>query len=303
MNNKKIEIPLSGLFNEQECLWFLNRGFDDCMYTVYSDRVRRAFKSGDEIMLVDVYPMPDKLVLEWLNGDPSDHGISTVGDFVKNWFDLDSDLTAFYKIIAADERIAYMADEYRGLRFVGMPDFFEALAWCIIGQQINLTFAYTVKRRLVELYGDYVEYQNRKYYIFPAPEVLAKADINDLRTLQFSVKKAEYLITIAAAFADEKLSRKILIELPDLESRIKFLVGIRGIGLWTANYALMKSLKEPSCIPHGDAGLLNALVNHGIIKTKTDQQTITEFFKAFQGWESYLVFYLWRTLALTKEKE
>lgn len=158
MNNTKMEIPLFGLFNRLECLWFLNRGFDDCMYKVYADRVRRAFKYGDEIMLVDIYPMPDKLVLEWLNGDPSGEGISTVVAFVNDWFDLDSDLAVFYQAIALDERLAYMVDEYRGLRFVGMPDLFEALAWCIIGQQINLTFAYTVKRRLVEVYGDYVDY-------------------------------------------------------------------------------------------------------------------------------------------------
>lgn len=121
--------------------------------------------------------------------------------------------------------------------------------------------------------------------------------------LQLSVKKAECLITVAAAFANGKLSKKILHELPDVESRIKFLVEIKGIGLWTANYALMKSLKEPTCIPYGDAGLLKALLNHSVIKAKNDTQSIAEFFKEFQGSESYLVFYLWRTLARTKEKD
>jgi DNA-3-methyladenine glycosylase II len=297
MNNDRIEIPLYGLFNERECLWFLSRGFDDCMYKVCGDRVRRAFKWSGEIMLVDIYPMPNKLALQWLNGTPSDEGISSVVAFVRDWFDLDSDLNTFYEALEEDERLVYMTNQYRGLRFVGMPDLFEALAWGIIGQQINLTFAYTIKRRLVEQYSEYVDYEGEKYFIFPTPEVLAQANISDLRALQFSEKKAEYLVTIAAAFASGTLSRNILLELPDLESRIKLLTGIRGIGLWTANYALMKSLKEPSAIPHGDAGLLNALISHGIIKEKSDKEAIAEFFSRFVGFESYLVFYLWRSLA------
>jgi len=299
--DKKVEIPISGLFSEVECLWFLSRDFDDCMYKVYEDRVRRGFKSSNGIMVVDIYPMPDKLILEWLNVSPSAEDIKTVVQFVSEWFDLDADLTLFYKAIAADKRISYMANEFSGLRFIGMPDFFEALAWCIIGQQINLSFAYKVKRRLVERYGEFTVYDGEKYYLFPNAEIIAQANISDLRELQFSEKKAQYLIAIAEAMLNGTLSKGILQGLPDLETRIKFLTNIRGIGQLTANYALMKSLKEPSCIPHGDAGVLNALINHDIIKSKDDKVAIAQFFEGFSGWQSYVVFYLWRTLSKPKE--
>lgn len=302
MENKKVEIPVSGLFSKAECLWFLSRDFDDCMYSVYDDKVRRAFKSGSGMMIVDIYFMPDKLVIQWINVSPSFEDIDVVVKFVSDWFDLNTDLTLFYKTIMADGRISYMAKEYSGLKFIGMPDLFEALAWCIIGQQINMSFAYKVKRKLVERYGNFTVLDGRKYYVFPSTETIANANISDIRELQFSEKKAQYLISIAQAFLNGKLSKEQLQGLPDLESRIKFLTNFRGIGQWTANYALMKSLKEPTCIPHGDAGLLNALMNHKIIKTKDDKQSIDTFFKAFSGWESYVVFYLWRTLSQPKIK-
>lgn len=300
MKHKKVEIPVHGLFSKAECLWFLNRGFDDCMYSIYEDRVRRAFQSDRGIMVVDIYLMPDKLVLKWLNHAPSAADIKAVVRFVSEWFDLSTDLSLFYKAVVADERIAYMSKAFSGLRFIGMPDLFEALAWCIIGQQIHLSFAYTIKRRLVEQYGTFTTYGDQRYYIFPTAETLADANISDLRALQFSEKKAQYLVTIAQAFTNGALSKKFLQELPDPEHRIQFLTRIRGIGQWTANYALMKSLKEPTCIPHGDAGLLNALVNHNIIKTKGDKQAIDAFFRTFNGWQSYMVFYLWRTLSQPK---
>lgn len=300
MEYKKVEIPVTGLFSKEECLWFLSRDFDDCLYCTYEDRVRRGFKSSAGIMVVDIYPTPGKLVLEWLNVSPSVDDIKTIVKFVSDWFDLSTDLTIFYETIAADNRISYMAKEYSGLRLIGIPDLFEALAWGIIGQQINLSFAYKIKRRLVELYGEFTVYDGQKYYVFPTYEILAQAHISDLRGLQFSEKKAQYLITIAQAFLSKTLNKELLQELPDTESRIKFLTGIRGVGRWTANYALMKSLKERACVPYGDAGLLNALINHGIIASKDNQPAIDQFFKAFSGWESYVVFYLWRTLSKPK---
>lgn len=75
------------------------------------------------------------------------------------------------------------------------------------------------------------------------------------------------------------------------------LMSVKGIGIWTANYALMKSLKEQSSIPYGDAGLLQALLIHNIITDKKDGLQIRNFFQEMRGWESYVVFYLWRSLA------
>ena len=115
--------------------------------------------------------------------------------------------------------------------------------------------------------------------------------------MQFSDKKAEYIITVANAFATGALSKEILQALPTLQAKQETLTRLKGVGIWTANYALMKSLREPASVPHGDVGLLNALANHDIIKDRTETTKIEQLFKKFKGWESYLVFYLWRSLA------
>jgi len=59
----------------------------------------------------------------------------------------------------------------------------------------------------------------------------------------------------------------------------------------------MKSMKEPACVLHGDAGILKALINHSVIGSKEDKHSIDSFFESFSGWQSYVVFYLWRTLS------
>jgi len=297
------EIPVNGIFNERESLWFLNRGYDDCMYRVFTDKIRRAIRYDNELMLVDIYPSPQRINICWLIAKPSEKAIAYVLDFVVNWFDLEADLNRFYYLLAKHPSLSYMAVKYNGLRFMGMPDLFEAIAWCIIGQQINLTFAYKIKRKLVERFGEKISYDGEYYHLFPSAGAIVNAGIEELRAMQFSEKKAEYLINIAHEFKAERLTKEILRTLPDLTHRLKFLTSIRGIGSWTANYVLMKSLKEPSGIPLGDAGLLNALIKHDLIRDKNDIEGMMSIFSRFKGWESYLVFYLWRSLAPMPEAE
>ena len=72
--------------------------------------------------------------------------------------------------------------KYYGLRLIGISDLFEALCWCVIGQQINLTFAHKVKTRLVKRYGDKVVSDNNTYYSFPSPEILIHAKHEELES-------------------------------------------------------------------------------------------------------------------------
>lgn len=284
-------------FNWQECLWYLNRGFDDCIYQVRAGSVRRAFEVEGQQILVDISYADGSFILQWLIGTKSPSIINHIHQFVADWFDLERDLTPFYTLLLANKSLAYMAKSFMGLRFIGMPDLFESLAWGIIGQQINLSFAYKLKRSLVETYGTNLHYGNEQYWIFPSPAQLASLEPAVLRQLQFSQKKAEYLITVAKLFADNIINKAILFALPDFISRQKILTDIRGIGVWTANYVLMKSLKENSSIPYGDVGIVNALMAHRIISDKKDVKAIDAFYSEFAGWESYLTFYLWRSLA------
>ncbi|ALL08127.1 DNA repair protein [Pedobacter sp. PACM 27299] len=290
-------ITLPADFNFGECLWFLDRGFDDCLYSIAKNRVTRVLQLTNGAALVRIENEGETLKVSVLNRTLTPEETVEVRAFVNEWFDLDLDLKPFYELMLRDPRLSFMKADYFGLRLIGIPDLFEAICWAIIGQQINLTFAYKLKRKLVERFGETLDFEGQQYFLFPKPEVLANAIQEELQGMQFSRSKAAYVLEIAAAFATQTLSKSGLRAMPDLASRQKALVNVKGVGVWTANYALMKSLKERSCIPHGDAGLLNALVNLDIIKDKKEVAEIEAFFSGYEGWESYLVFYLWRTLS------
>lgn len=292
-----IHVPKPGIFSFSECLHFLDRGYDDCLYTIEEDRVIKPLRIDGEEILFEVTDNPETLKIRLLSEVSSQLIREKVAGYVREWFDLDRDLQPFYRILENQKRTSTMADRFYGLRLMGIPDLFEALCWCIIGQQINLTFAYKLKRRLVETYGSFLTYNSKRYYLFPDAGVLARLKVEDLKNLQLSQQKAEYIIGISKQFADQKLSKQEVGGYTHREPMLKRLMEIRGVGEWTANYVLMKSLKMMDCITYGDTGLQTAVSSLMELERKPDRREVDKFFEPFAGWESYLVLYLWRTLS------
>ena len=290
----KIPIPIN--FSFQECLWFLDRNYDDCLHEVRQNSVRKLLSIDNIPTLIEVFEEDNYLIIKILVGKSSENKIV---QFVKEWFDIDRDLTDFYQLLSQDSELSYMNVDYNGLRLLGIPNLFEALCWSIIGQQINLTFAYKLKRKITETFGSKLIYENNDYYLFPSPEIIANLQVSDLMPMQFSTRKAEYLIEIAKQFVSGNIAKSKLEQMTTPEA-IKSLVSIRGIGEWTANYALMKSLKRLECVTYGDVGLYNALFALKGFPKRPPREQLDQFFENFKNWEAYTVFYLWRSLAVKK---
>ncbi|HEV7348449.1 DNA-3-methyladenine glycosylase [Telluribacter sp.] len=287
--------PTPLLFSFRECLWFLDRNYDDIMHRILPDAVIKPIRIAGRPLLVKISEGHQQLVIEVLRGEVTEP-VALI-HYVRELFDLDLDLAPFYTILKTDPELAFMAEAYFGLRLMGIPDLFEALCWSIIGQQINLSFAYSLKRRLVKTLGQPLDWDDTRYYLFPTPEQVAAVEPEVLRALQFSGRKAEYLITVARTFAAGEISKEKLLALPSAEAMIQELTALKGIGEWTANYALMKSLKVPTCIPHGDVGLYNALHAVKGLPKRPARAELEAIFGKFCGWQAYLTFYLWRTLS------
>jgi DNA-3-methyladenine glycosylase II len=91
-------------------------------------------------------------------------------------------------------------------------------------------------------------------YAFPAAERLARANEDELVSLGFSRRKAEYVLGLARA----DLDFAGLAALTDDEVKSR-LVAVRGLGEWSADWFLARHLARPHAWPAGDLGLRKAV--------------------------------------------
>ncbi len=284
-------------FDYPKCLAVLGDNDFECLHHKEDDVITKALLSEKGPFLFQLQEKDDYLVIDLLKGE--EQHLTTAAAYVKEWFDLERDLSPFYEKLEADPDFAFMAREFKGLRLMGIPSLFEAMCWSILGQQINVAFAAKLKRRLVENFGQGVEAGGQTFWLFPEPEVVAELDVEQLRPFQISQRKAEYLIGLARLFAEGQISKSQLEALGEAEAVLKALTSIRGIGLWSANYAMMKSLHLPNSIPYGDTGLSSALHQLKGTERYPSKAVIDEIFTPFEGWKAYLTRYLWRSLSIT----
>jgi DNA-3-methyladenine glycosylase II len=296
MDEVTCKITQPDSFSFKECLKFLNRGYDECLYKVDQQSVLRLINLYSGLAFIQVSEIEKYLQIKIYKNNVSDIDVDECKNYVMDWFDLNRDLRPFYKLLESNQQTQHFAKKYHGLRLMGIVDLFEALCWCVIGQQINLTFAHKIKTRLVHKFGKSIELKGATYYCFPEPEDLLKIDPEELALMQFSKQKINYIINISQAFCANELNKLELLRLSK-QQQMKKLTAIKGIGPWTANYVSMKCLRDMTCITYGDTGLSSSLHQHFGTEKKPNYEVIDQIFKPFAGWESYLNFYLWRSLA------
>ncbi|NKC58360.1 DNA-3-methyladenine glycosylase 2 family protein [Vagococcus fluvialis] len=277
----KLEIKVPNIFSWDEILVYLNREPNEVMYKINDKTLRRAFKLEEKIYLCDISFNERKNVIEvTLLNDVHWSKIeqTMVINFIVEWFDLQTDINSFYELAKEDLILNPLMNKFYGLRLVGMPDFYEAITWGILGQQINLQFAYTLKRRFTEKFGEKVTYEELDYWIYPEAKRIAETTIEDLLELKLTLRKVIFL-----SFEDAKTIEKEMIK-------------IRGIGPWIANYVLMRCFRKNEAFPMADIGLLNGIKVIENLSEKPDTTKMLALKEDWGGWASYATFYIWRLL-------
>lgn len=180
-----------------------------------------------------------------------------------------------------------------GLRVTLMGDVFEALCWAIIGQQVNLRFASTLRRRLIERCGKPAPNGMRAH---PAADDVATLEPAELRRMQFSTRKAEHLIGVARAVASGELALTGLREWPAARAR-HALLQQPGIGPWTSEYVLMRGIGLADCVLTGDAGLVAALQRFYGLPARPDAEGTRTLLARFAPQRSLATEHLWTSLS------
>ena len=164
----------------------------------------------------------------------------------------------------------------------------EAIAWGIIGQQINTITAQTLFQR-------FLDYAQPKGW---TAETLANVDPESLRTFGISRYKTRYLKTWAIALQND-FPCSAELETWDDCAIIERLTTVKGIGPWTAQLFLLFRLRRQDILPSHDLGIRIALQRLYQLPDRPSARQVLEYGERWQPYRSLASWYLWRSLSAT----
>ena len=127
-------------------------------------------------------------------------------------------------------------------------DPFESLVIAVTAQQISLRAACAIRNRFVERFGRRCELGGVEVWAFPRQDDVAGADLEGV-----GLSRAKIRSIAALAEADLELTG-----LTDLELRAR-LTELPGIGGWTVDWFLARTLGRPDAFAAGDLGVRKAV--------------------------------------------
>ena len=160
---------------------------------------------------------------------------------------------------------------------------FVTLARSIVGQQISVKAAQTVWDRFARL--------PRRM----TPANVLKLKVDDMQAAGLSARKIEYLVDLALHFDSGAIHEHAWPGMDD-EAIIAELVGIRGIGRWTAEMFLIFHLMRPNVLPLDDVGLITGISKNYFSGDPVSRSDAREVAQAWEPFCSVATWYIWRSL-------
>lgn len=159
---------------------------------------------------------------------------------------------------------------------------FFSLSKSIVGQQISVAAASAVWKRLENKY----DILNGCYF--------NRNDLNNLKKIGLSERKATYLINLSEKLKDFN-SYDYWNSLNDQEI-YSFLIDIKGIGPWSIKMFMIFCLNRPDIFSPDDIGLLKAMGLNYFNDIRPTKNEAEIFSLKWKPWRTIASWYLWRSI-------
>jgi AraC family transcriptional regulator, regulatory protein of adaptative response / DNA-3-methyladenine glycosylase II len=203
---------------------------------------------------------------------------------LRHLFDLSARPDVIVDHLARDPLLANAVSANPGLRVPGAFDGFELGMRAILGQQISVKAATTLSGRVVGAFGRPIETPYEELNrLAPTARQIAETPWEQLAALGVVGTRARSIGTLAREI---DAGRLILEPGTSPESTIDQLIALPGIGIWTAHYIAMRSLRWPDAFPKDDMVLRKKL--GGLTGSQAEKLS-----QAWRPWRSYATMHLW----------
>ncbi len=204
---------------------------------------------------------------------------------------IDIDLTDFYQLAAAHPQLQKLAKPFVGMKPPRYASLFECLCNAIACQQVSLASGIQLLNRFAEHYGQPYDMDPFRRFAFPEATALDAVDVEDLRGIGFSRQKATALLNLAAVARSGELEYAQFEPLTD-EDCVAALCQFRGIGRWSAEYAMLRGLGRLHVFPGDDVGGRNNLQAWLELTETLDYDGVASLLQRWQRFGGLIYFHL-----------
>ncbi len=223
-------------------------------------------------------------------------GNKDLNEIVCEYFDLKTNYTEYKEILGSIDE--YLAESIRfgeGIRIL-KQDLWETIISFIISANNNIPRIKKIIEAISRRYGKKIIFNENEYYLFPTPEELSVASVEDLRSLGLGFRDKRIYETCKIINENKNLLKDIS-ELDNTNKMREELLKLDGVGPKVADCILLFALKRVDVFPIDVwvRRVMNDLYIHNEDENKVDKKKLQclaeEKFKGLSGIAQQYLFY------------
>lgn len=199
---------------------------------------------------------------------------------VRDYFDLNNNYLEIKEKLAKIDDFMKISTEFGdGIRILHQ-DLWECIISFIISANNNIPRIKKIIEKISEKYGNEIEFEGKKYYIFPTPEQLSKASVEDLRKLGLGFRDKRVYETTKKVVKNE-FDLEELKKSDDANYIEEQLLTLDGVGTKVASCIMLFSLKKYDVFPIDVwvRRVMNELYIHNENEEKVSKKIINDLAK------------------------
>jgi len=198
--------------------------------------------------------------------------IESIQNTKTDFFRKNDDIQKIIKSISKDKTVKKAISQYEGLRLFNQ-DPFQCMISFIISSNSNIQKIKCSLEKISKKFGTKLVVQNEEFYLFPKPEKIAKASIDEIKTCGVGyrapfIKEAAKMVTL------KKINFEYL-KNSDYDETKRNLRLIPGVGNKVADCIMLFSLNKLNAFPL-DTWMIKILEKYYSNEFQIETKTITE---------------------------
>jgi len=198
--------------------------------------------------------------------------IKSIRNLKIDFFRKNDNMQEIIKSISKDKTVKKAVKEYEGLRLF-RQDPFQCLISFIISSNSNIQKIKSSLEKITKKFGKKVKIQNKEFFLFPEPEKMAKATIDEIKSCGVGYR-APFIKEAAKMVILKKIDFEYLKKCDYHEAK-KNICLVPGIGNKVADCIMLFSLNKLESFPL-DTWMIKILEKYYSKEFKIETKTITQ---------------------------